>query len=182
VVLPPGPAELGCDPDAVPIVVDRGGKPRLTGARDSELHFSASRSRDWALVALSRRMEVGVDVEAIDVDIGVERFAARFLSVSEQDALGQLPRAQRRDALFTCWTRKEAYLKGTGVGLSVPPATVEVWAGDDRPVIVTGWSVHSLAVGPGFAAAVAGAEPRGWGPSGPYKPIDPVFDRLRRNR
>jgi 4'-phosphopantetheinyl transferase len=162
-------AELGCEARDVPIAVDSRGKPRLTGARTGELHFSASRSRDRALVAMSRRMEVGVDLEALDPDIGVERFAARFLAASEQEALRRRPREQRPDALFACWTRKEAYLKGTGEGLSVPTATVEVWAGDDRPVVVSGWSVHSLSVGPGFAAAVAGSEPSGWTPSGPYR-------------
>jgi 4'-phosphopantetheinyl transferase len=168
-------AELGCDPRDVPIIVDGRGKPRVAGARDGELRFNASRSRDWTLVVLSRRMEVGVDLEAVDPAIAVERFAARFLAAGEQDALAQRPLEERRDALFDCWTRKEAYLKGTGTGLSVPPATVSVWAGDDRPVTVADWSVHSLAVATGFAAAVAGSEPHGWTPSGPHKHW-PIFD------
>jgi 4'-phosphopantetheinyl transferase len=168
-------AELGCDPGEVPIVVDGRGKPRLAGWRDAELSFSAARSRDLALVALSRRMEVGVDVEAIDPATDVERFAARFLTSAEQRALAQLPAGQRRAALFACWTRKEAYLKGIGAGLSIPPETVDAWAGDDRPVAVAGWSVHALAVRPGFAAAVAGADPRAWTPSGPNKPDQALF-------
>lgn len=174
-------AELGCEPREVPIVVDSRGKPRLAGARDGKLRFNASRSRDRTLVGLSRRMEVGVDLEAVDPAIGVERFAARFLSAGEQDALARRPLEQRRDALFTCWTRKEAYLKGTGLGLSVPPATVQAWAGDDRPVTLADWSVHSLAVAPGFAAAVAGADPHGWIPCGPYTPNEPIFDGPPRN-
>jgi hypothetical protein len=139
------------------------------GARDAELRFNASRSRELTLVALSRRMEVGVDVEAVDPATDVERFAARYLSEVEQRALAEQPPEQRREGLFACWTRKEAYLKGKGDGLSVLPATVEVWGGDDRPVTVSGWSVHSLAAGPGFAAAVAGSESHGWMPSGPHK-------------
>lgn len=174
-------AELGCDPGEVTIVVDGRGKPRLAGARDGELRFNASRSRDRTLVGLSRRMEVGVDLEAVDPAIDVERFAARFLSAGEQHALAQRPLEQRPDALFACWARKEAYLKGTGVGLSVPPATVQVWAGDDRRVTLADWSVHSLAVATGFAAAVAGADPHGWTPSGPYTPNEPMFDGLCRN-
>ena len=162
-------AELECDPGEVPIVVDRRGKPRIGGARDAELRFNASRSRELTLVALSRRMEVGVDVEAVDPATDVERFAARYLSEVEQRALAEQPPEQRREGLFACWTRKEAYLKGKGDGLSVLPATVEVWGGDDRPVTVSGWSVHSLAAGPGFAAAVAGSESHGWMPSGPHK-------------
>ncbi len=170
-------AELGCDPADVPIVADGRGKPRLAGSPEAELTFSATRSRDLALVAVSRRMEVGVDVEAVDPATDVERFAARFLTAAEQRALARLPAEQRRDALFACWTRKEAYLKGVGVGLSVAAESVEAWAGDDRPTTVAGWSVHALAVRPGFAAAVAGADPRTWLPSGPDKPDESIFPR-----
>jgi 4'-phosphopantetheinyl transferase len=120
-------------------------------------------------------------VEAVDPATDVERFAARFLSEIEQRALAERPPDQRRDALFVCWTRKEAYLKGTGDGLSVSPATVEVWAGDDRPVTVGGWSVHSLAAGRGFAAAVAGGESHGWMPSGPHKRNVSISGALRSN-
>jgi 4'-phosphopantetheinyl transferase len=174
-------AELGCDPGEVPIVVDRRGKPRIAGAGDAGLHFSASRSRELTLVALSRRMEVGVDLEAVDPATDIERLAARFLSEIEQRALAERPPEQRREALFACWTRKEAYLKATGDGLSVPPATVEVWAGDERPVTFSRWSVHSLAAAPGFAAAVAGGESHGWMPSGPHKQNGSIFGALRSN-
>jgi 4'-phosphopantetheinyl transferase len=174
-------AELGCDPGEVPIVVDGRGKPRIAGGRDAELRFSASRSRELTLVALSRRMEVGVDVEAVDPATDVERFAARFLSESEQRAVTERSPDQRREALFACWTRKEAYLKGNGDGLSVSPATVEVWAGDDRPVTVSGWSVHALAAGPGFAAAVAGSQSHEWMPSGPHKRNVEISGALRSN-
>ena len=123
-----------------------------------------------------------MDVEAVDAATGVERFAERFLSGVEQRALARRPSERRRDALFACWTRKEAYLKGKGEGLSVSPATVEVWAGDDRPVTPAGWSVHALAAGPGFAGAVAGAEMRGWIPSGPHKPNEELSDALLSNK
>jgi 4'-phosphopantetheinyl transferase len=165
--------ELRCDPNDVVITVDEGGKPRIADSRNAELRFSTSRSRDLTLVALSRRMEVGVDVEAVDPAADVERFAARFLSAGERHALSQQPRGRRRAAVFACWTRKEAYLKGTGDGLAVPPASLELWAGDDRPVTLSGWSVHALAVGPGFAAAVAGGDSHGWVPSGPHE-LNPI--------
>ena len=174
--------ELRCDPGDVAISVDRRGKPGIADSPGDELWFSAARSSDRTLVALSRRMEVGIDVEAVDPATDVERFAARFLSAGERQALAQRPREQRRAAVFACWTRKEAYLKGTGDGLAVPPATVEVWAGDDRPVTLRGWAVHALAVGPGFAAAVAGRESRGWIPSGPHKPNVSVSGVLRSNK
>ncbi len=172
---------LSSDPRTLTIVVDERGKPRL-GGDDAGLRFSTSRSQDLALVACSRHMEVGVDVEAISSGIDVEGFAARFLSPSEQRALARRAVGQRRTALFACWVRKEAYLKATGAGLSVPPATVEVWAGDDRPVTVSGWSVHSVVVGPGFTAAVSGSGPPTWTPSGPHKPNLTMSDDLADDR
>jgi 4'-phosphopantetheinyl transferase len=173
-------AQLGCDPGALTIVVDERGKPRLDGD-DVGLRFSTSRSEGLALVACSRCMEVGVDVEAISPSTDVEGFAARFLSASEQRALNTRPVEHRRTGLFACWARKEAYLKATGAGLSVPPATVKVWAGDDRPVRVSGWSVHSLVVPAGFTAAVSGSGQPDWTPSGPYEPDLTIFDGLRKD-
>lgn len=171
-------AQLGCDPRALKIVVDEGGKPRLNGD-DAGLRFSTSRSEDLGLVACSRRMEVGVDVEAIGPVTDVEGFAARFLSASERRALATRPVEHRQAALFACWTRKEAYLKATGAGLSVPPVTVEVWMGDDRPIPLSGWSVQGLVVPRGFAAAIAGSGRPGWIPSGPCKPNLTILDDLR---
>jgi 4'-phosphopantetheinyl transferase len=170
-------AQLERDPRALKIVVDERGKPRLTGD-DAGLRFSTSRSEDLGLVACSRRMEIGVDVEAIVPLTDAEGFAARFLSASEQSALATRPVEHRRAALFACWTRKEAFLKATGSGLSVPPRTVEVWTGDDRPIALSGWSVQTLLVPRGFAAAIAGSGRPGWTPSGPYKPSLTSLDYL----
>jgi 4'-phosphopantetheinyl transferase len=171
-------AQLGRDPRALTIVVDERGKPRLDGD-DARVRFSTSRSENLGLVACSRRMEVGVDLEAISPLTDVEGFAARFLSASEQRALATRPVEQRRTALFACWTRKEAYLKATGSGLSVPPATVEVGVGDCRPVTVSEWAVHSLIVPAGFSAAVSGSGRPDWTPSGPHWPDMALFDDLR---
>ena len=102
-------------------------------------------------------MEVGVDVEAIRATADVDGIAARFFSRAEQRALASLPRAQRLAASFHCWTRKEAYVKGIGTGLSFPLRNVDVWDGSRRPATVSGWSVHQVDVSPEFAAAVAGA-------------------------
>jgi 4'-phosphopantetheinyl transferase len=170
--------ELGCDPAAVPITIDPGGKPRLTGGPSAELRFSASRSAGLALVACSWEMEVGVDIEAVDPGTDVERFAARFFTAAEQRVLADLPGERRCAALFQCWARKEAYLKGTGEGLAVPTSTIEVWQGDDRPVTVGGWRIHSLTVPPGFAAALAGFNAKDWLPSGPRQRADTLVEAL----
>jgi 4'-phosphopantetheinyl transferase len=120
-----------------------------------------------ALYATSWRMEVGVDVEAIRASTDIHGMAARFMSPAEQRALASLPTVRRRQAFFQCWARKEAYLKGIGTGLNSPLHNLDIWDATDRPATVSGWSVHQVDLGPGFAAAVAGANVSGWAPPVP---------------
>jgi 4'-phosphopantetheinyl transferase len=159
-------SQLLCAPGEVRIVTGDSGKP---GVACSDLRFSAARSAGIALYATSWRMEVGVDVEAIEASTDVDGIAARFFSRAEQRALASLPPAQRLAASFQCWTRKEAYVKGIGAGLTFPLRTVDVWAGGRQRTIVSGWSVHQVDMAPGFAAAVAGADLGEWVPEAPRK-------------
>jgi 4'-phosphopantetheinyl transferase len=123
-------------------------------------------------------MDVGVDVEEIQASADVDGIAARFFSPGEQRALASVAPAQRTAACFQCWTRKEAYGKGTGDGLSFPLRTVDVWAGDRQRTIVSGWSVHQVDLAPGFAAAVAGSDLGEWVPNVPRKLGAPSPERL----
>ena len=127
--LPPGDgcaacsrAQLRCAPGDVRIVTGDLGKPRLAC---SDLRFSAARSAGIALYATSWTMEVGVDIEAIRTTADIDGIAARFMSPAEQRALASLPPTQRLAAFFQCWTRKEAYVKGIGTGLSFPLRDVD---------------------------------------------------------
>jgi 4'-phosphopantetheinyl transferase len=159
-------SQLLCSPDEVRMVTGHGGKPRL--AR-SHLRFNAARSGGVALYATSWRMEVGVDVEAIRATADVEGLAARFFSPTEQRGLASLPAAERLTASFHCWTRKEAYVKGIGAGLSIPLHTIDVWADSGQDVRVCGWTIHQVDVAFEFAAAVAGEELDGWVPKIPQE-------------
>jgi 4'-phosphopantetheinyl transferase len=170
--------QLRCTPGEVPIVETGRRKPELAG---SDVRFSASRSAGIAVYATSRTIEVGVDVEAIVESVDVGRIAARFFSEAEQRALGSLPPNRRRVASFECWTRKEAYVKGTGAGLALPLRSFDVWPGDGARVTVSGWSLHSVDVAPGFAAAVAAADLDG-SISVPRQLGAPSADRRRPSR
>jgi 4'-phosphopantetheinyl transferase len=176
-------SQLHCAPGEVRIVTSDRGKPRLA---NSDLCFSAARSAGTALYATRSTMEVGVDVEAIRATADVEGIAARFFSQAEQRALASLPRGQRPEASFQCWTCKEAYGKCIGAGLSFPLRTVDTWVSGDQPTTVSGWSVHNVDVAPGFAAAVASEGLDEWVPSAPRKLGLPTSDWLapepRRNR
>ena len=139
------------------------GKPALDRATANlDLFFSLSHSRDLALVAVTRGREIGIDVEYVRPDLVEERLAERVFSPNELAALRQLSVSSQVEAFFAGWTRKEAYVKGRGEGLSLPLRRFEVLA----PVASTAcvrlsgagldqWSLRQICPGEGYAAAVA---------------------------
>jgi 4'-phosphopantetheinyl transferase len=99
---------------------DSSGKPRLIATQEQRLQFSVSHSGSLILIAIAKGRAVGADVEKIRTDLDLDDVAARFFSIKENEHLGSLIGLGKYEAFFTCWTRKEAYLKARGVGLSVP--------------------------------------------------------------
>ena len=99
------------------------GKPML-GSADKEsiglpsLEFSVSHSVNWALIAVTRRRRVGVDIECHDNKTPIHELARRFFSAGEAAELASLAEPDQRAGFFRGWTSKEAYLKATGLGLS----------------------------------------------------------------
>jgi len=85
----------------------------------SDVTFNLSHSGGIAMLAFTRRREIGIDVEQVRRDFDVEAIANRFFSAAEHAQLAELPAANRFEAFFRCWTRKEAYIKATGEGLSL---------------------------------------------------------------
>ena len=141
-------------------------KPRLIdecGGR--EIRFNLSHSGDVALVAVTGGREVGVDVERIRALADRDRLAQRFFSAQEVAVLTRLPSESRSEAFFTCWTRKEAYLKALGGGISigldqfdvspVPGEPAALLSHRSDPGETTRWSLHDIQPGPGYAGAVA---------------------------
>jgi 4'-phosphopantetheinyl transferase len=145
------------------------GKPSLP---DSEVRFNVSHSDGVAVYALSRGREVGVDVERVRPVSGADRIAERFFSIPEREALRAVPARARTQAFFTCWTRKEAYVKARGEGLGLPldqftvslapdgPAWLSPAGGADEREIAR-WSLAGLYQDPGYVAALA-VEGHGW--------------------
>ncbi|TMJ89380.1 MAG: 4'-phosphopantetheinyl transferase superfamily protein [Alphaproteobacteria bacterium] len=87
---------------------------------DSDIQFSLSHCRDVALIAFTRGVPVGVDVEHVRPLADWKRIAARYLHPGERMELMALSEDERLTAFFRCWTRKEAVAKALGVGLSLP--------------------------------------------------------------
>jgi len=142
------------------------GKPSIkNNLNGDEIRFNLSHSQNLALVAITRGRSVGVDVEHIRPDFAEERIARRFFSPQEVESLLSFPIEKRIDAFFACWTRKEAYIKAKGEGLSMPldqfdvsliPGEKEIKL-STRPDPAQGlhWKIYELSPGPGFVGALA---------------------------
>lgn len=156
---------LGCAPEALRMGKSEKGKPFILRAGGMpDLRFNVSRSGEYAAFALSLAREIGMDVEEIAARSGLNMLIERALSENERAGLRALPLEERERAFFRYWSRKEAYLKARGLGLSVPPDQVDTAAPDLLRVNgapETGWRIEDVALGPGYAAAVAG-EGRDW--------------------
>jgi 4'-phosphopantetheinyl transferase len=142
------------------------GKPALApGVAESPLQFNVSHSGDLVLIAIAVRRAVGIDVERIRTDIAVDRIAEHYFSPAERKSLAGLDAGLRHDAFHACWTRKEAYLKATGVGLSLPldQFDVSLAPGEAARLVATRpdpaeaqrWVLLELDAGRNYKAAVA---------------------------
>jgi 4'-phosphopantetheinyl transferase len=146
---------LGMAPVAVTLAYGPAGKPFTPG---SDVAFSVAHSDGLALLAFARGRAVGVDVERRDPARAELAVAERFFSRGEVAMLHALPPARRPDAFFALWVHKEAYVKATGEGLAaaLDRFTVRLDPGGaslvDAP---SGWSLRTLAPGPGYAGALA---------------------------
>src|SRR5262249_15930829 len=138
------------------------GKPALAGEyKDSPLRFNLSHSYRLGLIAVTENNELGVDVEYMRAYFASEHIARRFFSPREVEAFNAVAPEDRVTAFFRCWTRKEAFIKAIGKGLSQPLEGFDVTLGPTAELLrvddadATRWSLMELAVGEGYAAALA---------------------------
>lgn len=142
------------------------GKPILAGpAAGSRTQFNLAHSDHLALVAIARDAPVGIDIERIRLLPDAEELVTRFFSERERLRFKTLPEEQRNIAFFNLWTRKEAWLKATGEGISTFLDQVEVEFVPGEPARldrvpqgfsdISSWTICDLALEPGFAAAMA---------------------------
>jgi len=158
-------AYLKADPKLLIFAYSEKEKPALAGLEAaSGIEFNVSHSGGLSLLAFARGRRVGVDVEQTNRAMDTAAIAARFFSHAEQEQLAALPEGQHVDAFFFCWTRKEAYIKATGKGLSLPLRQFDVsmspgeqdalLATRPDPLERTRWSMRDIAVPAGYAAAL----------------------------
>lgn len=158
---------LRAEPSQLRFCYNPYGRPALAAATEvasGTLSFNLSHSRELALYALARNREIGIDLEYIRDDFATEEIAKRFFSPGEVAALGALPLNQRTAGFFRCWTRKEAYIKAKGQGLSLPLDQFDVSLAPDEPAALlriegspeeaSRWSMRELTPGQNYAAVV----------------------------
>lgn len=156
--------------DVLELRFDRGrcGKPTLAPPFDrADLQFNLSHSNGMVLLAIARNREVGVDVECIRPDVEIEQIARLVFSDREASALTALHASDRPGAFFACWTRKEAFAKATGQGLSralddfevslAPGEAAALVSTRDDPTEAARWMLEDLHPESGYCAALAAA-------------------------
>jgi 4'-phosphopantetheinyl transferase len=107
---------------------------------------------------------LGIDIERMRANVATDEIAARFFSANECRDLALVAPDMRCEAFFSCWTRKEAYLKARGDGLSLPLEQFDVaFLPGDRPRLIETrhdptevyrWTLHALDGGLGYKAAL----------------------------
>lgn len=142
------------------------GKPFLSPeAGRGEIHFNVSHAADRALVAVTKGREIGVDIESIGERPFDAEVVHRFFSPREGQEIRSAPEAARASLFAAIWTRKEACIKASGLGLSFPLASFDVSGNAREPLaIATGvdaaegerlWTLVDVETVPCFAAACA---------------------------
>ncbi len=141
------------------------GKPALATPEYAWLQFNLSHSGDVILFAVARDRPVGIDIERKIPPDNFPWLVAQFFSANENAAFCALPESQREAAFFAGWTRKEAYVKALGEGVTLPLNQFDVTMGPDGPARLLAdrryphnpacWSLLNLDLGPDCAAALA---------------------------
>jgi 4'-phosphopantetheinyl transferase len=156
---------LALDPQRLCFVCGANGKPALEEGTADGLRFNVAHSEGLALIAVTRGREVGVDLERVRPEMATEEIAVRFFVPREVRALRALPQRLRPAAFFRCWTRKEAYIKATGAGLTraldrfevtlQPGEPAALLADRDDPGAVRRWSLEEVIPSSGFIGTLA---------------------------
>jgi 4'-phosphopantetheinyl transferase len=145
------------------------GKPFLP--EYPELRFNLSHAADLVIIGVTRGRELGLDVESLFSEAVMNEVSNRVLSHPERLVFDRLDASQRREWFVRLWTRKEAYIKADGRGMSLPLEHIDVSSRLGRVRLLgespgewslsPEWTIRAIPVGPGYRASLA-SEGFGW--------------------
>ncbi len=148
---------IGSDPERLVIEYGAEGKPSLA---ESSLNFNLSHAHEQTVLAVAWQREIGVDIEFIRPVQDMQQIARKYFSPNEYASLLSLPPSERLIAFFKCWSRKEAFIKALGKGLTFPLDQFDVSLKPDEParliavrneiMAANRWSVRDITRGSAY--------------------------------
>lgn len=154
---------LDRDPAGISFEYGVQGKPAVS--KQPQFGFNLTHSEGMAAVAVTIGCPLGLDLERLRPTSDIEEIAGRYFCPEEAAEILALAPGEREQAFFRCWTRKEAYIKAVGDGLSCPLDSFQVTIQADMParlVHIGGdraaaarWTLHDLSLAPDYIAALA---------------------------
>ena len=157
---------LNVPPRELCFVYSEYGRPSVAPGTSSRLlNFNIGHSGKVVLLAFAEGRRVGIDVEKLRRDFSTSEIAERFFSMAEREALRALPQDQRHEAFFRCWTRKEAFIKALGEGMSHPLDQFDVSLAPSEQAVLLAtrpdaqeakrWKLWNIQLTGNYAAALA---------------------------
>jgi len=150
-------------PAGIKFILNKYGKPLLYKPNETSISFNLSHSGDFCLIAINRNDIIGVDIEKINEDFSSLEIAKNYFSKKEYTELFKLPSTKQSKAFFHCWTRKEAFIKAKGKGLSIALDSFDVTIIEKEAKItriyndinITKWQLYNVEVNDNYCAAIA---------------------------
>lgn len=153
---------LGKEPSEIDFIYNEQGKPNVINS--TGINFNLSNSKSSVAIGICKDSLIGIDIEYNKRPIEIDEIAPKFFSKNEVDQLIVLPSNMQLDAFYNCWTRKEAFIKALGGGLTVPLDQFEVsLLSKEKPSLIgiewdqdrtQNWKMHSFNKGNDYTGAI----------------------------
>lgn len=130
---------LNISPQLIRFSYNQYGKPFIDIPQSTDIKFNLSHSNEYCLIAINKNSNIGIDIEWINKDIMPNDIAKNYFSASELKDFSSINKENQLRAFFKIWTRKEAFIKAVGKGLSLSLDSFDVSLDDVNPKIKQVW-------------------------------------------
>jgi 4'-phosphopantetheinyl transferase len=123
----------------IQISYNNNGKPFVYG--DPDLRFSVTHTQGLVVLGISYQFEIGVDVEHLNRKVDFEKVSGLLFTANEFELFKKADPDSQQESFINCWTRKEAFFKATGLGLTSPLEQLEITflKGEKPGIIAAKW-------------------------------------------